>query len=96
MLGGVEGLGGWVIGALLAPEHRGRGAGTAAQRLLRDLLFDTTPANRLCAYTETDNVVEQRSLEKCGFVREGVLRQAAFRGGQWRDLVSYGCLREDA
>jgi [ribosomal protein S5]-alanine N-acetyltransferase len=84
----------WEIGALLAPEHRGRGAGTAAQRLLAELLFDTTTVHRLCANTEADNVAEQRSLEKAGFLREGLLREAGFRGGRWRDVVVYGRLRD--
>ena len=35
----------WEIGILLLPEHRGRGAGTAAQRLLVDHLFATTTAH---------------------------------------------------
>jgi len=65
----------WVIGIILAPEHRGRGVGTVAQRLLAEHLFDTTVVHRLCANTEADNLAEQRALEKCGFRREGVLRQ---------------------
>jgi RimJ/RimL family protein N-acetyltransferase len=85
----------WEIGIILAPEHRGRGVGTTAQRLLAEYLFDTTLVHRLCAYTESDNVVEQKSLEKCGFRREGVLRQAGFRGGSWRDVVIYALLRSD-
>jgi RimJ/RimL family protein N-acetyltransferase len=92
---GVGGDGVWVIGALLAPEHRGRGAGTAAQRLLVDHLFDTTTAHRLCAFTEADNLAEQTVLEKCGFHREGVLRETGFRGGRWRDVVVYGLLRHE-
>jgi RimJ/RimL family protein N-acetyltransferase len=86
----------WEIGALLAPEHRGRGAGTTAQRLLVELLFATKPAHRIWAGTEVGNLAEQRSLEKCGFLREGVLRGAQFRDGRWRDVVVYGRLREDA
>lgn len=83
----------WEIGIVLAPEHRGRGAGTAAQLLLAEYLFDTTLVQ--CANTEVDNVAEQRSLEKCGFSREGVLRLAGFRGGRWRDVASYALLRSD-
>ncbi len=71
----------WVIGILLAPEHRGRGWGTAAQRLLTDHLFDTTTAHRLCALTESDNTAEQRALQKCGFRQEGVLRESGFVRG---------------
>jgi RimJ/RimL family protein N-acetyltransferase len=83
----------WEIGAVLAPEHRGKGVGTTAQRLLADYLFDTTTVHRLCACTEVDNIAEQRSLEKAGFDREGLLRQAAFRGGAWRDEIAYARLR---
>jgi GNAT superfamily N-acetyltransferase len=36
----------WVIGIILAPEHRGRGVGTVAQRLLAEHLFDTTVVHR--------------------------------------------------
>jgi RimJ/RimL family protein N-acetyltransferase len=81
------------IGLALLPEHRGRGLGTAAQRLLVDHLFGTTIANRLEATTDADNVAEQKALERVGFAREGVLRGAVFRAGAWRDLVLYALLR---
>src|SRR5260370_34400364 len=42
---GWGGLGMWVVGIILAPEHRGGGAGTAAQRLLAEHFLDTTPAH---------------------------------------------------
>ena len=90
--GGMEGKN-WEIGILLAPDVRGRGVGTEAQRLLVEHLFATTPVQRLSAWTELENVAEQRALEKCGFEREGVLRQGGWRGGAWRDLCLYGRLR---
>ena len=83
------------IGALLFPEHRGRGLGTAAQRLLVEYLFATTLANRLQAITDVENLAEQRVLERIGFRREGVLRGLAFIGGRWRDGALYARLRDD-
>jgi RimJ/RimL family protein N-acetyltransferase len=83
----------WVIGILFALEHRGRGVGTSAHRLLVDHLFDTTTAHRICAFTEAENLAEQKALEKCGFRREGVLRQSGFVRGDWRDVAIYGILR---
>jgi RimJ/RimL family protein N-acetyltransferase len=83
------------LGALLLPEHRGRGLGSTAQRLLVDYLFATTPVHRLQAVTDVDNVIEQRALERVGFRREGVLRGIAFVGGRWRDGIMYGRLRDD-
>jgi ribosomal-protein-alanine N-acetyltransferase len=83
----------WEIGILLAPDVRGRGVGTEAQRLLVEHLFTTTTTHRLSAWTETENRAEQRALEKCGFVLEGVLKEGGWRGGAWRDLCLYGRLR---
>jgi ribosomal-protein-alanine N-acetyltransferase len=90
--GGVEG-GCFEIGVLLFPEHRGRGLGSEAQRLLVDYLFATTLANRLQAVTDAENLAEQRALERVGFEREGVMRGVAFIGGSWRDMVMYARLR---
>jgi ribosomal-protein-alanine N-acetyltransferase len=84
------------IGLALLPEHRGRGLGTAAQRLLVHHLFTCTLAHRLEAQTDVDNVAEQAALERVGFRREGLLRDARFRQGGWRDMVIYGLLRTEA
>ena len=82
------------IGIALFSRHRGHGVGTTAQRLLVQYLFDTTPAHRLEALTDVDNIAEQRALEKTGFEREGVRRRMLFRAGRWRDSVLYGLLRQ--
>lgn len=76
-------------------EHRGRGHGSAAQRLLVDYLFATRLVERIEAATDSENLAEQRSLEKAGFSREGTLRHAQFRDGEWRDIILYSRLRSD-
>lgn len=86
----------WNIGIALQSTGRGQGYGTAAQRALVEYLFAYTMANRVEACTETENLAEQRALEKVGFQREGVRRGCAFRDGQWRDMVVYGLVRGDA
>jgi RimJ/RimL family protein N-acetyltransferase len=85
----------WAIGIGLAPHYRGRGYGSAAQRLLVHYLFAHTQANRIEATTEITNVAEQRALEKAGFTREGVLRGTTFRQGRWHDQVIYSVLRDE-
>jgi RimJ/RimL family protein N-acetyltransferase len=85
----------WSIGIGLAPECRGHGYGSEAQRLLVRYLFAHTPVNRVEATTEIGNVAEQRALEKAGFTREGVLRGASFRQGRYRDDVIYSVLRDE-
>jgi ribosomal-protein-alanine N-acetyltransferase len=83
------------VGALLFPEHRGWGLGTAAQQLLAQYLFATTLANRLQAITDVENIAEQRALERVGFRREGIMRGLAFDGGRWHDGVLYARLLRD-
>ena len=83
----------WNVGIALLPEARGQGHGTEAQVLLAAYLFETTDVNRIEAQTDVDNIAEQRSLEKAGFVREGTARGAQFRAGAYHDLVTYSILR---
>ena len=85
----------WEIGIALLPEFRGRGIGWRAQAMLADYLFLHTPAERIQAGTQPENIAEQKALEKAGFQREGVIRAAEFRAGQWRDGVLYSRLRHD-
>jgi len=85
----------WNIGIEIRPSARGQGLGAEAQRLLADWLFATTNANRVEAQTDIDNVAEQRSLDKAGFMREGVNRGTQYRAGQFHDLVMYARVRSD-
>jgi RimJ/RimL family protein N-acetyltransferase len=85
----------WNMGAALLPSHRGRGIGSEAQRQLVEYLFQVTDYVRVEAGTLTDNIGEQRALEKVGFTREGVLRSAQFINGAWRDVVLFSRLRTD-
>jgi aminoglycoside 6'-N-acetyltransferase len=83
------------IGLHINPEHRGKSYGSEAQRLLAGYLLDTFPIARVEAETDITNLSEQRALEKAGFTREGVLRKAQWRAGDWHDLVVYSRVRGD-
>ena len=83
------------IGVSLIPEARGKGHGAEAQRLIAELLFRLYDVERIEASTDIDNIAEQRSLEKAGYTREGIVRRAQWRAGTHHDLVSYSTLRED-
>jgi RimJ/RimL family protein N-acetyltransferase len=85
----------WEIGIVLLPEARGRGIGWRAQVLITDYLFQHTPAQRVQAGTQPENIAEQKALLKAGFQLEGVIRAAEFRAGQWRDGLLYSRLRTD-
>ena len=83
------------FGIGILPDQRGKGYGAEAQKLLADYLFAHTTVNRVEAQTDVENIAEQRALEKADFTREGVLRGAQFRNGEWHDMVSYGMTRAE-
>lgn len=83
------------IGIMITAAARGQGIGSQAQRLIATYLFEQTLAHRIEASTDVTNIAEQRALERAGFTREGILRGAQFRLGQWHDMVSYSKLRTD-
>ncbi len=83
------------IGIEIAPDHRGQGYGSEAQRLLADYLLAALPIGRVEASTDIDNIAEQRSLEHAGFHREGVLRRASWRAGVWHDMVVFSRVHGD-
>ena len=83
------------VGIMILPAHQGHGHGTIAQIELAKYLLATYPVNRVEAGTDITNRAEQRSLEKAGFTREGILRGSQWRDGQWRDMVLYSRLRSD-
>ncbi|MBO0823673.1 MAG: GNAT family N-acetyltransferase [Actinobacteria bacterium] len=85
----------WEIGIALLPEWRGQGIGWRAQAMFCSYLFENTSVQRIEASTHEENVAEQRSLEKAGFILEGVLRAAEFRAGKWRAGYLYSRLRTD-
>lgn len=81
------------IGIDIDPAQRRRGYGADAQALLARYLFETYTVERIEASTDVENIPEQRALERAGFTREGILRRAQWRAGEWHDVCLYSKLR---
>lgn len=73
----------------------GKGYAKEAVKLLLDYLFSGYPVVRISAFTDEENLPAQKVMERLGFRREGILRGAMFRDGQWRDIAIYGILRQE-
>lgn len=85
----------WEIAVGILPAARGRGIGTRAQRELVSYLFTHTRVERIQATTDPENVAELKCLQKIGFVQEGMVRRAQWRGGRWHDQVLFSLLRDE-
>jgi RimJ/RimL family protein N-acetyltransferase len=77
------------------PANRGRGAATEAVSLFRHYLFRTFAIHRLQLVIETWNVASWKLAERCGFVREGLLRSAGFGEADPADCFIYAQTRKD-
>jgi RimJ/RimL family protein N-acetyltransferase len=58
----------------LLPEARGRSWAARALRLVSDWGFESLGLERIAVLVDLDNPASQRTAEKAGFTREGVLR----------------------
>ncbi len=75
------------------PEEWGKGFGTETTRLLCAHGFDVLKLNRIWLHVFADNERGLRAYARVGFQREGLLRQAAVRDGEFLDVVSMSVLR---
>jgi RimJ/RimL family protein N-acetyltransferase len=67
------------LGYLVAPEARGQGVATAALNQLTDWALSVLGALRIELYISVDNAASKRVAQRCGYVREGVLRSRHFK-----------------
>jgi len=63
--------------------------------LLLDFAFKDLNLNRVYLHVFSNNAAAIRVYEKAGFVREGILRQAAHIDGKYLDVMVMGILRQE-
>ena len=78
----------------ISPAYWGKGIATEALDALVRFYFTKTELQRLWTDVDTRNVASVRVLEKCGFVREGCIRQGKMVS-TYCDYYLYGMLKED-
>lgn len=84
------------LGYWLGEDYWGRGIATAAVRRICEYGFGALDLVRIFALPMAHNASSQRVLEKAGFVREGVLRNACIKDGKILDEIMYAKIREAA
>lgn len=78
----------------IAKEHWGKGITTEALKRAITFCFAETELLRLWTDVDARNAASCRVLEKCGFTREGLVRQGKFNQ-VYCDYYLYGLLKED-
>ncbi len=83
------------LGYVVLAEERGRGVATEALRLLTAWGFAELDAVRLELMISAGNEASKRVAERCGYVREGVLRSVYVKPGRWEDTEVWSRLATD-
>jgi [ribosomal protein S5]-alanine N-acetyltransferase len=83
-------------GYLVGAHARGRGVAARALRLIADwALSEQGGMARIQLTTHPENAASQRTAERAGFRREGLLRSYMLIKGQRRDAIMFGRVRGD-
>jgi RimJ/RimL family protein N-acetyltransferase len=83
------------LSLFLHPDFQSKGLGTSILKSMIHHAFYHMNLHRLEAEVNEYNVQGLRLLEKLGFVKEGVLREARFLNGKYYDIIRFGMLKED-
>ena len=81
------------IGYWLGRSHWNRGIATDALRSVTAEAFNRFEITRLYAVPFADHAASVRVLEKCGYVREGHMRQSAIKDGKLRDQILFAAYK---
>ena len=81
------------IGYLLLTEYWGKGIMTESVGRICEMAFSELDIIRITGLVYEPNAASRRVLEKNGFVREGLMRNAVYKNGNVYDLCVYGKLK---
>lgn len=81
--------------ALYSTRHYNKGIGTQATRLILEYAFMTLNLHRVELEVFAFNPRALRMYEKCGFIREGIKRDALLWDGEFVDAIVMGILKPD-
>lgn len=83
------------IGFEVTPAYWRKGVMTEVLKPIMQYGFEQMELNRIEAFYDPANIASKSTLEKAGFIFEGVLRKSAFEKGQFCDAAVCSILRED-
>lgn len=83
------------VGYSLDLKHTKQGYMFEALNLVINYAFNELKLHRLEAGVMPSNQASYKLLERCGFVREGLLRKNVHINGRWEDHYIYGLLNEN-
>ena len=79
----------------IGTAFQGKGYATEATKAVIDYGFDRIGLNKVQICVRPSNVASGKVIEKCGFKKDGVLRQYFFRDGNYEDRTYFSIPRDE-
>jgi len=76
-------------------DLRGKGYGTKATKAILKYAFEQMNLNCIYSYILDYNAASQRVKEKCGFTKEGVLRDRVYKNGAYHNLTVWSITKKE-
>lgn len=84
------------IGIFIGNEdYWGKGYGSDALNILIKFIFEQMNIHKIKLGVYSYNKRAIKCYEKCGFKKEGVLREELFRDGKYHDVIIMGILKDE-
>lgn len=80
---------------MIGNSEQGKGAGTFAVKVMCEHAFMNYGLNRIELDVLADNKRAQHVYEKCGFIQEGIKKQAVYKNGVYKDMLFYAKLNNN-
>lgn len=83
------------VGYWIGEPYWGQGIAHQALEQIISFGFAELSINRIFAAVFSQNAASIKVLEKAGFQKEGILKKAVFKNGEFLDEIRYGLLKKD-
>lgn len=83
------------LGIRIAPEVQSKGLATDAYMTMFNYAFHELRLHRIETSAIEDNIASLKFQEKIGCRREGLRREAIYKQGEYKNIVTLGCLKSD-
>ena len=81
------------VGYWIGKPHQGQGIATIALELITEYGLNVLGLNRLFAGVFSNNAASIRVLEKCGYLHEGIHKDAVWKNQRFLDEHRYGFVK---
>ena len=83
------------LGWYLDHAYQGKGIAFEAAMRATKFIFEGLKAHKIIVLTRDDNIKSKKLAERCGYIREGHLRDHNINEGNRFGLLCYGMLKEE-